>query len=91
MQTPLTHENGQASGTKLLFSLAALVVIFRLMVEGTPLLGVYWPPLDIGSAATLLGVLGGVYGGRRYTDARFAPPASSLNRTINTSEALLEP
>lgn len=58
------NEAGKPSGTKTVFSIVALVVAFRLAFAH-----VLFPPLDWVGVAAVLGALGAVYGGRRFTEA----------------------
>lgn len=73
MNPLIKGENG-ASGTKLFFSVFALIVCAKFALAGVTVAGMSFGTFDADGAALILGVFGATYAGRRYTEIK-RPPA----------------
>lgn len=69
MQTRFTHEGGKVSGTKTLLSVFVVAVMIRYVLGGVTIGHFSVGPWDGAGSAEVIGVLGMLYGGRRFTEA----------------------
>jgi len=82
MTTPFTHTNGKIEGTKIALMIGTSIICARV---AAPLFGDF-TEIDPTLATGVLAALGGTYGGRQHTRARYERHKFTIDRgTIDDS------